>query len=165
MGEAVNSLGCPAWMINRGWQWVLDDDVEETSSQSSAPGLGTKFISRHVVLAKEYMGSTLGINALGPSGYLPTSLGRTADYRRKAAVDIFMALHLLLEEQKLDIMSAEYLPSGRADFRVILCQIARWLKWHDFAAIYDLGIQEDLDPRHDQGMVSLVPIYRFEALD
>ncbi|KAL6893227.1 hypothetical protein HDV57DRAFT_226925 [Trichoderma longibrachiatum] len=150
MGETVNSLGCPPWMINRGWQWVLDDDVEETSSQSGTPGLGTKFISRHIALAKEFMASSLGTNALGPSGYLPTSLGRNPDYKRKAAVDIFMALHLLLEEQKLDIMSAEYPPSGRADFRVILCQIARWLKWHNFSSFYDLGIQEDLDPRHDQ---------------
>lgn len=155
MGETVNSLGCPAWMINRGWQWVLDDDVDDTTSQSGTQGLGTKFISRHVVLAKEYMGSSFGINALGPSGYLPTSLGRNSEYRRKAAMDIFMALHLLSEEQKLNIMSAEYLPSGRADFRVILCQIARWLKWHNFSSFYELGMQEDLDTRHDQGMVSL----------
>lgn len=154
MGETVNSLGCPAWMINRGWQWVIDDD-DETTSQNITQGLGTKFISRHVILAKEYMGSSFGINAFGPSGYLPTSLGRSSEYRRKAAEDVFMAIHLLLEEQKLDIMSAEYLPSGRADLRVILCQIARWLKWHNYSSFYELGIQEDLDPRHDQGMASL----------
>jgi anaphase-promoting complex subunit 1 len=153
-GEAVNSLGCPPWMINRGWQWVLDDDMEDTASQSGTQGLGTKFISRHVTLTKEYMASSFGINALGPSGYLPTSLGRNSEYRRRAAVDIFMALHLLSEEQKLNIMSAEYKPSGRADFRVILCQIAKWLKWHNFASFYELGIQEDLDPRHDEGMIS-----------
>lgn len=158
MGEAANSLGCPPWMMNRGWQWVLDDDAEDTSSQSGAQGLGTKFISRHVVLAKEYMGSSLGMNALGPTGYLPTSLGRSSDYKQKAAVDIFMALHLLSEEQKLNIMSAEYSPSGRADFRVILCQIARWLKWQNFSSLYELGIQEDLDSRHDQGEISLIPL-------
>jgi anaphase-promoting complex subunit 1 len=101
------------------------------------------------------MGSSFGINAFGPSGYLPTALGRNAEYRRKAAEDVFMALHLLSEEQKLNIMSAEYLPSGRADLRVILCQIARWLKWHNYSSFYELGIQEDLDPRHDQGIVPL----------
>ncbi|KAL7797291.1 hypothetical protein V8C37DRAFT_370626 [Trichoderma ceciliae] len=157
-GETVNSLGCPAWMMNRGWQWVLDDDVEDTASQSGAQGLGTKFMSRHVALAKEYMGSSFGINALGPSGYLPTSLGRNSEYRRKAAVDIFMALHLLSEEQKLDIMSAEHSPSGRADFRVILCQIARWMKWHNFSSFYELGVQEDLDPRHDQELHLKSPV-------
>ncbi|EHK23491.1 uncharacterized protein TRIVIDRAFT_37630 [Trichoderma virens Gv29-8] len=158
MGETANSLGCPAWMINRGWQWVIDDDADDTASQSGNQGLGTKFVSRHVVLAKEYMGSSFGINALGPSGFLPTSLGRNSEYRRKAAADIFMALHLLLEEQKLDIMSAEYLPSGRADLRVILCQIARWLKWHNFSSFYELGIQEDLDPRHDQELRLKSPV-------
>ncbi|KAM0262455.1 hypothetical protein ACHAQJ_001709 [Trichoderma viride] len=157
-GEAVNSLGSPAWMINRGWQWVLDDDMEDTTSQSGAQGLGTKFISRHVTLAKEYMASSFGIIALGPSGYLPTSLGRNSEYRRKAAVDIFMALHLLSEEQKLNIMSAEYKPAGRADFRVILCQIARWLKWHNFSSFYELGIQEDVDPRHDEELRLKSPI-------
>ncbi|KAL6820645.1 hypothetical protein V8C40DRAFT_58479 [Trichoderma camerunense] len=157
MGETVNSLGCPAWMINRGWQWVIDDE-EETTSQNITQGLGTKFISRHVILAKEYMGSSFGINAFGPSGYLPTALGRSAEYRRKAAEDVFMALHLLSEEQKLNIMSAEYLPSGRADLRVILCQIARWLKWHNYSSFYELGIQEDLDPRHDQELRLKPPI-------
>lgn len=152
-GETANSLGCPSWMMNRGWHWVLEDDVEEASSQSGAQVLGAKFISRHIALAKEYMSSSLGITALGPSGYLPTSLGRNSEYKRRVAVDIFMALHLLSEEQKLNIMSAEYQPSGRADFRVILCQIARWLKWHTFSSFYELGIQEDIDPRHDQGTI------------
>ncbi|KAL7938885.1 hypothetical protein V8C35DRAFT_289468 [Trichoderma chlorosporum] len=158
MGETANSLGCPAWMINRGWQWVIGDDAEDMTSQSGNQSLGTKFISSHVVLAKEFLASSLGINALGPSGYLPTSLGRNSEYRRRAAEDIFMALHLLLEEQKLNIMSAEYLPSGRADLRVILCQVARWLKWHSFSSFYEMGIQEDLDPRHDQELRLKSPI-------
>ncbi|KAM0447757.1 hypothetical protein ACHAO4_008707 [Trichoderma viride] len=157
-GETANSLGCPSWMINRGWQWVLEDDVEETSSQSGAQSIGAKFISRHIALAKEYMSSSYGITALGPSGYLPTSLGRNSEYKRRVAVDIFMALHLLSEEQKLNIMSAEYQPSGRADFRVILCQIAKWLKWHTFSSFYELGIQEDIDPRHDQELRLKSPI-------
>ena len=97
------------------------------------------------------MASPLGEAALGASGYLPTALGRNTDARRKVAVDIFMALHLLLEEQKLDITTPEYVSPGRADLRVLLCQIARWLKWHGFWSIYELGIQEDVDSRHDTG--------------
>ena len=72
--------------------------------------------------------------------------------RRKVAVDVFMGLHLLLEEEKLDIMTPELSSPGRADLRVVICQIARWLKWHAFSSIYELGIQEDIDPRHDSGM-------------
>ncbi|KAM4056581.1 anaphase-promoting complex subunit 1 domain-containing protein [Hirsutella rhossiliensis] len=74
------------------------------------------------------------------------------------AVDIFMALHLLLEEQKLDITTPEYVALGRVDLRVLLCQIARWLKWHDFSSIYELGIQEDVDPRHDTELNLKSPI-------
>ncbi|KAL9484008.1 hypothetical protein ACSS6W_002797 [Trichoderma asperelloides] len=138
-GETVNSLGCPTWMINRGWQWVLEDDAEDASSQSGAQGLSPKFISRHIALAKEYMSSTFGITALGPSGYLPTSIGRNSEYKRRVAVDIFMALHLLSEEQKLNIMSAEYQSSGRADFRVILCQGYKRTLIHVMTKGYDEG--------------------------
>ena len=152
MGETANALGCPIWMMNRGWQWALEDDADDAislqSEQSFAP---SKFLSRHIAFAKEYLASSLGEAAMGASGYMPTALGRNSDGRRKVAVDVFMALHLLLEEQKLDITTPEYLSPGRADLRVLLCQIARWLKWHSFSSIYELGIQEDTDPRHDAG--------------
>ncbi|KAK5995572.1 Negative regulator of mitosis [Cladobotryum mycophilum] len=157
-GEGANALGCPAWMMNRGWQWALDDDIEETAHPNENQGSGSTFMSRHIMFAKEYMASSFGVNALGPLGYLPTSHGKSSESRRKVAVDVFMALHLLLEEQKLDIMSSEYMPSGRTDFRVILCQISRWLKWHNFSAIYELGIQEDIDPRHDSELNLKLPI-------
>ncbi|KOS17921.1 Negative regulator of mitosis [Escovopsis weberi] len=112
----------------------------------------------HLMLAKEYMGSAFGENALGPNGYLPTSIGKSPDTRRKMAVDIFMALHLLLEEQKLDIMSPEFAPAGRADYRVIMCQISRWLGWQGFSATYELGIQEDIDPSNDGELTLKNPI-------
>ncbi|GJN82637.1 anaphase-promoting complex subunit 1 [Purpureocillium lilacinum] len=150
MSETTNALGCPVWMLNKGWQWALDEDEEPASlSLQSEHGTSQKFVSRHIALAREYMASPLGEAALGASGYLPTALGRNTDARRKVAVDIFMALHLLLEEQKLDITTPEYVSPGRADLRVLLCQIARWLKWHGFWSIYELGIQEDVDSRHD----------------
>lgn len=149
--ETANSIGCPTWMMNRGWQWTLDEDIEDVLPFHANRALGTSFISRHIVLGREYVASPLGVAAFGPSGYMPTSSNKSSDSRRKAAVDVFMALHLLQEEQKLNIMSPEYSPAGRADFRVVLCQIARWLRWHNFSSVYEFGIQEDIDPRHDSG--------------
>lgn len=158
VGETANSLGCPPWMMNRGWEWALDEDLDDALSphgdQSSAP----KFISRHIALAKEFMFSPVGDATIGPSGYLPTALSRSLETKRKNAMDIFMALHLLLEEEKLDVMTPEYKSPGRVDLRVVLCQIGRWLGWYDFWSIYELGIQEDIDQRHDAGMCSSLRI-------
>ncbi|KHN97163.1 negative regulator of mitosis [Metarhizium album ARSEF 1941] len=147
VGESANSLGFPVWMMNRGWQWALEEEpIGNASAQSDTP---LTFLARHIALSKDYLISSLGEAALGHQGYMPMSLARSAATRRKVAVDIFMALHLLLDEQKLDITTPEYFSPGRDYLRVLLCQLARWLKWHTFADIYELGIQEDVDPRHD----------------
>ncbi|KAK7423197.1 Anaphase-promoting complex subunit 1 [Neonectria magnoliae] len=148
-GETSNSLGCPPWMMNRGWEWALDEDMDDALSPQGDLSFSTKFISRHIALAKEYMTSHLGEAAFGASGYMPTALNKTSESRRKVAVDVFMGLHLLLEEEKLDIMTPEFTSPGRADLRVLLCQVSRWLRWQNFSSIYELGIQEDIDQRHD----------------
>jgi anaphase-promoting complex subunit 1 len=150
-GEASNSLGCPTWMMNGGWEWVLDEDADNTTSSAGEESPSATFISRHVSLAKEYIVSALGETAFGQAGYMPTSLAKSMESRRKVAVDVFMGLHLLLEEEKLDIMTPEFRSPGRADLRVIMSQIARWFKWHNFTSIYEAGIQEDIDQRHDSG--------------
>ncbi|RDA92755.1 hypothetical protein CP533_1413 [Ophiocordyceps camponoti-saundersi (nom. inval.)] len=155
-GETANALGCPVWMMNRGWQWALDEEADDSSSfdQSFTP----KFLLRHITYAKEFLSSSLGDSALGSSGYMPFARDKGFDSRRKAAVDIFMALHLLLEEQKLDITTPEYLSPGRVDLRVLLCQIARGLKWYNFSSVYELGIQEDVEPKFDAGKVQFTGV-------
>ncbi|KAM5351805.1 hypothetical protein ACJ41O_004528 [Fusarium nematophilum] len=152
VGETSNSLGCPTWMMNKGWEWALDEDANDATSSRGDDGLSTKFISRHIAFAKEYMVSGLGETSFGPAGYMPTSLGKNSESRRKVAVDVFMGLHLLLEEEKLDITTPEFRSPGRADLRVVLCQIARWLKWYTFSSVYELGIQEEIDHRHDNDL-------------
>ncbi|KAG6088863.1 hypothetical protein E4U15_004854 [Claviceps sp. LM218 group G6] len=148
-GEAANCLGCPNWLMNRGWQWALDEDDNDVLPSQTQPLTSPNYLTRHINLAKEYIHSAWGDAIMGVHGYMPTSLSRSPETRRKVAVDIFMALHLLLDEQKLDITTPEFLSPGRADLRVLLCQLARWLKWHEFSSIYELGIQEDVDPRQD----------------
>ncbi|KAF7555133.1 hypothetical protein G7046_g6627 [Stylonectria norvegica] len=151
-GETTNSLGCPTWMMNRGWEWGLDEDFDDIMPTPADQNLAATFISRHIGFAKEYMASAHGEAAFGTAGYMPTSLGKSSESRRKVAVDVFMGLHLLLEEEKLDIMTPEFTSPGRADLRVVLCQIARWLRWQSFSSVYELGIQEDIDIRHDSDL-------------
>ncbi|OAA73562.1 hypothetical protein ISF_00463 [Cordyceps fumosorosea ARSEF 2679] len=156
-GETASSLGCPVWMMNRGWQWALDSSPESWSANTDQLS-NPRFAAKHIALAREYMASPLGNTAFGPSGYMPTSLHREEGSRRKAVSDIFMALHLLLEEERLDIMTSEYVSPGRTDLRVVLCQISRWLKWYGFAAIYELGIQEVVDEKFDSELNLIPPI-------
>lgn len=151
-GETENSVGCPRWIMNRGWQWALDEDIEDATTSPDDEVHLPKFVSAHIALAKQYITSEHGEASFGLNGYLPTSLGRSPECCQKDAADVLMGLHLLLEEQNLDIMTPESTAAGRADLRVLLCQVARWLNWHDFAEVYDLGIQDDLDMRHDFGM-------------
>jgi anaphase-promoting complex subunit 1 len=152
VGETANSLGCPTWMMNRGWEWALEEDIDDAMSPHGDQSPSPKFISKHIVLAKEFMASPSGEAAMGHGGFLPTAISRSLEVRRRVAVDLYLGLHLLLEEQKLDITTPEYVSPGRVDLRVILCQVARWLKWHDFWTVHELGVQEDIDQRHDSGM-------------
>lgn len=151
--ESNHSLSCPIWMMNQGWEWALDEVADDFGSLRGGEGSNLSFISRHVTLAKTYLTSGPGEDAFGARGYMATSLARPQEAARKDARDIFMGLHLLLEEEKLDIMTPEYASPGRADLRAVLCQISRWLRWHDFSSIYELGIQDDID-QHKLGMYS-----------
>ncbi|CAI4215559.1 unnamed protein product [Parascedosporium putredinis] len=144
--EAKNSLACPEWMLGPGWQWAFDDIIQTDPKQAGSSPFKTGFMSTHVRYAKQFLTSTAGDHALGTLGYLPTSQAVDPDFRRRTASDMFLALHLLLEEQKLDIMTPDNSPSGGVNLKVVLCQLAQWLGWFNFSDLYSIGIQEDLDP-------------------
>lgn len=149
---ASNGSAYPLWMQSQQWRWMADENALDNSTRASGAAY-EDFITSHIRFAKCYVQSTQGQHALGLSnGYLPTALNRDAEDRAGAAWGIVYALHLSLEEGKLDVMTPEYFKPGRADIRTIVCQIGRWLGWHDFVALHQLGIQSDLNPRNDYGM-------------
>lgn len=146
-----NASACPSWMQSRSWRWMLDEDTAALT-QSLPPTSQNDFLTTTIRLAKSYMESPRGQHALGElNGHLPTAHNRGPEDRRRAAWGIVCALHLLVEEDKLNIMAPEYVSPGRANVRVILCQIGSWLRWHEFVALHELGVQVDLDPANDQG--------------
>lgn len=151
--EAKNSLACPEWMLGPAWEWALDQMADEPSGREGASQFKTGFMGTHIRYAKQFMTSAFGEVAFGneDSAYLPTAMKFPPDLRRQAAGDLAFALYLLLEEQKLDIMTPENGPYGGVHLRVLLCQITRWLEWHTFAGLLGLGIQEELDPAFDSG--------------
>lgn len=157
--ETPISGPCPPWMQNKGWQWLLDEDVVEASNDTaSAASSGAHFISTHITLAHEFLLSPWGVTAFGPQGTLPTSLARGTGSRKTAAWCIMMSLHLVLEEQRLNILTSEDRPQAETHLRVVLAQIARWLGWREYAAMYDIGIQADLSLSSDISLQAVSPI-------
>lgn len=146
-----NASACPSWMHSKAWRWMMDEDTP-ANPPSSSTGSQVDFLTAHIRLAKSYMESPRGQHALGElNGHLPTAHNRGSEDRSRAAWGIICALHLLVEEDKLNIMAPEYVSPGRANIRMIICQIGQWLHWHDFVAVHELGLQADLDYTNDQG--------------
>lgn len=155
--EKMHSMASPAvpsgssWLRSHAWRWMVDEELPVGSNSTSREG-HEDFLTHHIRLAGTYMRSSRGQNALGlASGHLPTAFNRSPEERTRAAWGIVCALHLLVEEAKLDVMSFAYASPGRTNLRILLCQIGRWLGWHDFVALHELETCIDLDPKNDQG--------------
>jgi anaphase-promoting complex subunit 1 len=142
--ETSNGNPCPPWAQNRGWKWIgeeesdalaNDEDSQTTIFTTDATGT-SNFIQEHSNLTREFLASTSGQAVL--SGCLPTSKNRDSEIRESALVDIFVALHLLREEQKLDTMTSDSFSTGAASLTSVLAQIARWLGWESWIHVYDL---------------------------
>ncbi|KAK8066265.1 Negative regulator of mitosis [Apiospora hydei] len=103
--EAPNFATHPHWMEHTAWKWVLERD--DSSMALFKPSQGREqemaFFSSHLKHAQSFMATDLGQAACGPGGYLATSPGFSDSNRSKQAQNALVALHLLLEEQKLDI--------------------------------------------------------------
>ncbi|KAG8162284.1 hypothetical protein KVR01_008049 [Diaporthe batatas] len=151
---APNASPCPPWMQSHAWRWMLETEIPDLTPTQPSPG-HEDFLTRHIRLAKLFMSSPSGQAAFGSAGYLPTATSQRPEDRTKAAWGIAYGLHLLLEEQKLDVMVSEYSSLGRANVRVLLCQIYSWLGWHEFVALHELGVQVDISPSNHHDLSSL----------
>jgi anaphase-promoting complex subunit 1 len=141
--EASNGAPYPSWSGNRGWKWLSDNDhaagikhSEISSAVFTASGEGKgSFIQEHIKLARDFADTISGQTVL--SECLPSS-GNDSERQKGALVDIFVGLHLLHEEQRLDTMTADSLSSGIVSLTPILAQIARWFGWDSWVAAYDV---------------------------
>lgn len=103
------------------------------------------FIAIHTDLARKYLASPDGVLAFGPQGYLPTAVNRDQQSRNISSWSIMMGLHLLLEEQRLTILSSEDTSPNPSDLRALLCQLAKWLGWLQFQAVYAISMPVEPD--------------------
>jgi anaphase-promoting complex subunit 1 len=143
------AVGClrPAWMMNSGWLWM--HEVGNAATQTSPKGLNQqdilgsvrdedKFLPRHIRLAHKFVSSSAGQAAFGADGYMPTAEDKSIGQRQKCIADLVVGLHLLREEQKLNITSVDALDTGNISLNPVLGQIFRWLGWGNWAAIYNV---------------------------
>ncbi|RYP39610.1 hypothetical protein DL768_010699 [Monosporascus sp. mg162] len=139
--EAPNSSTHPPWAEATSWQWMLEeDDAALTMFHPDSNEEGTAFLTSHVKHALAFLSSS---NAEERLAYLPTAATDDPSSRTQAAQEVFLALHLLLEEQKLDISSLQPASPGPVNLRAVLLQIAHWMKWDGWSTIYEMEMPID----------------------
>lgn len=138
------SPGGQAWAKSKAWNWISDGTGVSAidggrGQQDELNGTGGA-LAEPIRLAEAFMASEAGFQAVGQAGYLPTALSVSETARKKAVWGITMALHLLLEEDKLDIMAAKSGSSASTDLKAAVHQMCLWLNWPSFAAWYALEL-------------------------
>ncbi|KAI0179655.1 hypothetical protein GGR52DRAFT_587203 [Hypoxylon sp. FL1284] len=159
--EAPDSLTHPPWVENKAWQWIMEEDDSSLTMFRPSPGRGSmSFLTLHIKHALSYMSSSYGQAAYGSEGFLPTSSNHDYATRTRYAQDVFLSLHLLLEEQKLNITTSHAYSPDLVDLRAVLLQITQWLNWREWTNIYELEMPIDW-PEHQSDStavsISLIP--------
>ncbi|KAI1004277.1 Negative regulator of mitosis [Podosphaera aphanis] len=141
--EAHRGNQLPSWAQNTSWTWLTDDsnsDLLTVNNKSASifatrSGQGRLFARKHVNLAYEYL-NTL-VRQAKISECFPIWVNMTMEDRAMVIKNLFIGLHLLREEQKLDIMNSDCFSTGRVSLLPILAQIAVWLGWPSWVKCYE----------------------------
>ncbi|KAI1499060.1 hypothetical protein F5X99DRAFT_295506 [Biscogniauxia marginata] len=158
--ETPGSLTHPPWAENKAWQWMMEeDDSDIFMFQPNANKHASDFLISHMKHSLVYVSS--GRDAVSShQSYLPTAPGTDSTSQMRHAQDIFLALHLLLEEQKLSITSPHTTSPGSTDLRAVLSRIAFWMKWPTWTSLYELEMPLDWPETHTEletVIISLLP--------
>ncbi|KAL2885089.1 Negative regulator of mitosis [Ceratocystis lukuohia] len=149
-----NAAAVSSWLTSPAWSWAFDSVVAASDNKAES------FIATHIRYSTRFLASATGVMMLGPNGYLPTASGLHEERRLFAARNILVGIHLLVEEQKLDISIPETGPNSRAGTRVLLAQISRWMGWKALSTNsgYEMCIQEPLDAAFDNEVTLSMPV-------
>ena len=131
--------GVRDWTISPSWHWtglqnelsVATSNAKSGRSMTSRSGMPARedvSLRQCVSWAREFMHTTAGHHMIGAEGYLPTAVNQHHHVRSTAIPSILVALHLLREERKLDIRSAQAYDDD-VPLLAVLAQIGMWLRW------------------------------------
>ena len=136
-GESGDGNSLPRWLQGSSWQWAICNDAlgmtryiserESSIDDSSLLSFPKKlsFLPDCVKLARDFLKTQSGVLAAGEHGYLPTASCNNPLKKQSSLARLLLALHLLGEELKLDILSSNHLRS----LTPVLVQMGGWLKW------------------------------------
>ena len=118
----------PPWMSSGSWRWAVEKLPPATTAgpDSIADNNFPKkilFLSDCLASSREFLASEAGRAAVGEKGYLMITGATSKDKAVSSLAVILVALHLLREEMKLNILCSEQVHS----LTPILAQMGGWL--------------------------------------
>ncbi|KAI1822479.1 hypothetical protein F4861DRAFT_389067 [Xylaria intraflava] len=156
--ETPGSLTHPSWVETNPWRWMMEeDDSPQLLFKSGVDTDNTDFLALQTKNARTYMSSHRSDVDGGSHEYLPTASSVDEHTRLLHAQEIFIGLHLLLEEQKLNIMVPATKSSGPVDLRAVLLQIAKWMRWSQWTQLYELEMPADWSGSLSDAEESTIP--------
>lgn len=165
-GGASASTSCS----NPAWEWLHEQDVLIPSQQKRTPRTNESSVEdmhaldanqRLVRLSRLFTASEPGQAALSEladrPGYLPTARHRTFDFRVAAVSDLLTGLHLLREEQKLDIATTDSAITSHGGLASVLAQLFRWIGWTTWATFHDYDNLAMANLQFESGILVNIP--------
>ncbi|KAK5092277.1 Anaphase-promoting complex subunit 1 [Exophiala xenobiotica] len=160
MQDAERSKCTLAWTQSAAWSWTSDDSTISKKPKSPAkhdgpasldvdPDSTSVFLTRCTDLTTEFLQSPAGENMSGPEGYLPTAMNQDRNIRRTALASIVVALYLLVEELRLEMLVDEALADDRAMLCALIGQLSTWLNWPTWKAFMEAQLMN-----HDSSLHS-----------
>jgi len=148
MQDAERSRCTSAWTQSAAWNWTSNDPTisnkpKSPSKQEVLTSLDVDhestnaFLTRCTDLTREFLQSPAGESMSGPEGYLPTAMNQDRNIRRTALASIVVALYLLVEELRLEVLANEALANDRAILCALIGQLSAWLNWPAWKAFME----------------------------
>lgn len=142
--ESDSSGSSPAWMYSKAWSWITDEastasnSTPTRSKRLSAPQAPTApakttYLIRCADLARDFLRTPEGQEASGPNGAMPVATSKTDREKAQCLSKMLVGLHLLREEQKLDLTVAEEESADAGLLAPILAQLGGWLGWESWS--------------------------------
>jgi anaphase-promoting complex subunit 1 len=145
--EGGQGSPAPEWMNGASWSWMAEEQGDQAigaangrTSRSSvitafSPSINRKnpMLVNCSAMAIDFLKTQAGDEASGSSGYLPTAASKSLESRRTALATILVGLHLLREDLKLNVHTAESSSTGARGLNPLLAQIGHWLGWKDWS--------------------------------
>lgn len=131
----LKGAGSRRFLESAAWSQANDLGMSQTSKSSEGNTVNHEAMVNHIERARSFLASDRGSALLSPL------YDRGSDGRHDVS-RLLVALHLLREEQKLDVLNKRRIGGGPFDLGPTLAQLGQWLGWEGWsfktASCYDV---------------------------